>query len=116
MTEQELQDIFALMSAPQPEIPKIEFRLYYDDNGKVITYTSEKLPGKYLVITKEQYLEARGDAIVKDKQLCYTHIMSHISKLTKNLNQGVSTSKYDINILQSDGDVNFWNYTSYEIQ
>ena len=29
----------------QPPLIKPEFRLYYDDSGKVICYTCEKLPG-----------------------------------------------------------------------
>ena len=29
-----------------------EFRLYYDESGKVICYTCEKLPGNYIVIDK----------------------------------------------------------------
>lgn len=116
MTEQEMQEVTRLVSAQRTKLPTIEFRVYYDDSGKVLTYTSEKLEGNYLVVTREQYLEARADAVVRDGQLHYTHIMSHLYKMTRNSTEGVKTSKYDINILSETGDTTFWNYTSYEIQ
>jgi DNA mismatch repair ATPase MutL len=116
MTDEEFQEIANLVTARCTTTSEIEFRVYYDDSGKVLTYTSEKLSGNYLIITKEQYSEARADAVVKDGQLHHTHIVSHVYKLTRNSTDGVKTSKYDINILSDTGDTTFWNYTAYEIQ
>lgn len=115
MTEDEIQQILILLSKPQPKIHEVEFRLYYDENGKVVTYTSEKLPGSYIVISKEQYNEARNDVIVKDGKIIYTHKTTHVMKYTKNLSRGIKTSKYDINII-TDKDCIFWEHIAYEIK
>lgn len=115
MTEDEVKQILQLLAKPQPKISEVEFRLYYDDNGKVITYTSEKLPGNYLIITKEQYNEARNDVVVKDGKIMYTHKTTHIMKYTKNLSRGIQTSKYDINVITKNDSV-FYEYLAYEIK
>ena len=43
-----MDDFVIIFEAPKIVPP--EFRLYYDDTGRVICYTCEKLPGKYIVI------------------------------------------------------------------
>ncbi len=96
----------------QPVIP-LEYRLYYDDFGKVITYTTEKLPGNYIVITKEQYVQARHDVLVKNNELIKTTNKIIVGKLVKNKSAGVKTSKYDINIL-TDVDYIYWKLDSHE--
>lgn len=86
----------------------IEFRLYYDINGKVVTYTTENISGNYILITREQFAEARPDVIVKNNKLIYTHLKKHVEKLVKS-NSGTKTSKYDVNILTDDNvDYAFW--------
>ncbi len=52
----------------QPEI-KLEFRLYYDDQGKVIYYSAEDLPGQYIIVDRQTFDEGRFDVRVKDGQL-----------------------------------------------
>jgi len=42
-----------------PAIVIPEFRLYYDEKGKVVTYTCEKLEGNYIVIDKHVFAQAR---------------------------------------------------------
>lgn len=87
----------------------IEFRLYYDDDGKVITYSTENIPNKnYIVITREQFAEARPDVVVKNNKFVYTHLKKHVEKLVKSTT-GTKTSKYDVNILTNDDvDFTFW--------
>ena len=68
------------------EAPKIvppEFRLYYDDTGRVICYTCEKIPGKYIVIDKNTFAEARPDIRVVDGKVSKAHQKAVISKLVK---------------------------------
>lgn len=94
---------------------ELEYRLYYDNLGKVITYTTEKLPGdNFVIITKEQFAEARPDIIVKDKKVIYTHLKKQIFKLVKS-DTGIKTSKYDINILTDDIEHSFWTTTVNDI-
>ena len=93
---------------------KLEFRLYYNEEGVVICYTSEKLPGNYLIITPEQFAEARPDVKIVDGKIVQTNKQSHIFKYTKNELDGIATSKYDINILSTQESV-FWKIETYEI-
>ncbi len=115
MTEDEINNILNLLSAKQIKRPEIEFRLYYDETGKVKTYTSEKLPGNYIVITREQYAEARNDVLVVDGKIKYTSKNTHIFRYVKNMEAGIKTSKYDINIITERNYV-FWNYEQCEIK
>jgi hypothetical protein len=54
------------------EAPKIippEFRLYYNETGKVICYTCEKLDGNYIVIDASIYAAGRPDVRVIDGKI-----------------------------------------------
>ena len=46
-----------------------EYRLYYDDQGEVIAYTTENLAGKYLRVTLQQFALADRKVRVKDGKL-----------------------------------------------
>lgn len=93
-----------------------EFKLYYDNNGKVITYTTEILPNQnFIIITREQYAEARPDVLVKDGKIVYTNCKKQIFKLEKG-DAGTRTSKFDINILTNDiPNSVFWTTVIYDI-
>jgi hypothetical protein len=110
--EQLISDFFSLITPIKPKI--LEFRLYYDSTGKVISYTTEDLPGDYIVITQDQYTEARPDVLVKDKKIIYTHLIKHVFKLEKNTD-GVACSKYDVSIISTDANAQYWKQQSYEI-
>lgn len=101
---------------PPPVVKKIEYRAYYREDGTIITYTTEDIPGNYIVITQEQYGQCRFDAKVQDGKLYYTHNRSSLFKLERNSTEGVMTSKYDINILVSDTeqDFNYWKNVIYD--
>lgn len=97
-------------------IPEPTYKLYYDDNGKVITYSTDDRPGNFIIITKEQYKQARPDVLVKDNKLLYTHRQMHVSSLKKNKNKGRRTTKYDVNILSDVGPTVYWSEEIYEIK
>jgi hypothetical protein len=113
MTEQDIEDLF---NSVQNTVPiQIEYRAYYDEHGKIITYTTEKPPGDYIIITGDQYAESRHDARVIDGQLTYTHKRSHVSKLVKS-NGGQRTSKYDMSIIVTEGESSYYILKVYEIK
>ena len=94
-----MEQIRALLLTAHQQAPRpVERRLYYDESGRVVTYTCEDLPGNYIVVTPEQFAEARPDVIVRDGKIIYTHKLSHISKLAEST-EGVATSRWDVNIL-----------------
>jgi pyruvate-formate lyase len=120
--EQQLELAQALqvaLSTIQP-LPQPEYRVYYSSDGKVITYTTEDLPGDYLVITLEDYQQARHDAVIIGGKLIYTHVRRHVTKLvkTKNNTQGFAASKYDISVVAQGSypDVNHYQVQANEIK
>ncbi len=54
MTWEQLLACYENLPEPQP----VFYRLYYDDQGCPITYTMEDLPGNYIEIDPETYVEA----------------------------------------------------------
>ena len=66
-----------------PPIVKPEFRLYYDERGKVITYTCDKLEGTYIVVDALTFAEARQDIRVVDGKLSRVVQGAMVSKLVQ---------------------------------
>jgi hypothetical protein len=114
MTDEEFLEIVATLSAITPI--EIEYRVYYDTDGKIITYTTEKIEGQYIVITAAQYAESRHDALIIDNQLIYTHRRTYVSKLEKNKTDGIKTSKYDMSVISTDDDSPYYTMRAYEIK
>jgi hypothetical protein len=54
MTEQEFMAIWQSQQATPTEL---EYRLYYDDQGFPLCYSTEKIPGQYIVIDKQTYVD-----------------------------------------------------------
>lgn len=104
------------------EAPKIvppEFRLYYDEHGKVICYTCEKLEGNYIVIDKTTYAEARPDIRVVDKKISRNLAMSVITKLAvvNDNDIGVTCDTDDVSIIVNEnyiGNTKKWGLKIYE--
>lgn len=115
LTEEQILELMTLMSQ-SVEPTKIECRAYYDSDGKIITYTTEKIDGDYIVITNEQYAEARPDARVIDGQLVFNNRRTHVFKLDKNRGGGKRTSKYDISIVVEEGPSSYYMLKVYEIK
>jgi hypothetical protein len=114
MTEQEILEILQSMTVPLPT--PLVYKLYYDADGRVVTYSTEDLSGQYIEITREQYAEARSDVVIKDGKIIQTHIRNHVFKLEKS-EQGIRCSKYDISIIADSGsqDGQYWKQAAYEI-
>lgn len=103
------------------EAPKIispEFRLYYDDKGKVVCYTCEKLAGNYIVIDKDTYAEGRPDVRVVDGNLVKLYQSMVVAKLELDNAEGIPTSVEDISIIVNQsytGRTNNWKLKLYEL-
>lgn len=100
-----------------PPIIKPEFRLYYDDKGKVLFYTCEKPEGNYVVIDAETYAQGRPDIRVVDGKVVTSSHGSVVSKLTPNIN-GTSCVEEDVSIIVNntyDGKTIKWKTQTYEL-
>lgn len=96
--------------------PPTEFRLYYGDDGKVITYTCEKLEGNYIIIDAQIFAEARPDVRVIDNKIVSVINNIVIAKLKPNI-VGTPTLKEDISIVDTvSTDTIKWNLDLYELQ
>jgi hypothetical protein len=94
----------------------VEFRLYYDDNGSIITYTCEKLSGNYIVIDAQVFAEGRPDLIVVDGKLVKPAPEVFLTLLSKSTT-GTRCASEDVTVLASDdyeGEVTHWELKKYE--
>lgn len=94
----------------------VELRLYYDENGKLICYTTEKLKGNYIVIDAMTYAEARPDIRVVDGSLIKNVNIATISKLVPKLHGDISCSKDDITIIVNEPNIEItkWSIVTSE--
>ena len=65
ITESEFWAALAAMPAPQP----VFFRLYHDDQGHVLFYSMEDLPGTYIDIDAETFALQPTNVRVRDGRL-----------------------------------------------
>lgn len=102
-----------------PVIQPPEFRLYYDDTGKVLFYSGEKLPGNYIEIDALTYAEGRYDVMVLDGKLIRDPQRGVVGKLAETAESGsICTVKEDISIVVDenyDGEINKWKIKFYEL-
>jgi hypothetical protein len=96
-----LESLMSTLSEAAPP-PPTEYRVYYNPDGSIITYTMQAIPGDYITITADQYAQGRHDARVLDGQLVFTHRKHQVFKLERNSTAGYKVSKYDVCIPVSD--------------
>lgn len=102
----------------QPPLEKPEFRLYYDDKGKVVCYSCEKIEGTYIIIDAATYAAGRPDVRVIDGKISTAVPSLVVSKLMPNI-EGVSCAEEDISIVV---DSNYkdkiikWKLNTYELE
>lgn len=100
-----------------PAIVKPEFRLYYDEAGRVICYTCEKLEGNYVVIDSSAYAEGRPDIRVVDGRLSAGVSATVVSRLVPS-STGIRCAIEDFNIVVDDdyqGETITWKLKTYEL-
>ncbi len=102
----------------QPPLEKPEFRLYYDDKGKVLFYSCEKPEGNYIIIDATTYASGRPDVRVIDGKISTAVPSLVVSKLMPNV-EGVSCTEEDISIVVDDnykGKTIKWKLNTYELE
>jgi hypothetical protein len=87
-----------LIWEPKP-LPKIEFRLYYDDKGKVVCYTCENIEGNYIVIDAETYAIGRPDVRVIDGKISTVAPSAIVTKLIADKHDGTECAYDDMSIV-----------------
>ncbi len=91
----------------------LEYRLYYDEHGKVLFYTCEKPEGNYIVINQQTYAEGRSDIKVVEGKIVKIFKKSLISKLVVS-EEGTSCSTEDVSIISTEPNSKKWKLKLYE--
>ena len=101
-----------------PKLEKPEFRLYYDDNGKIICYTGDKsVEGKYIVIDAQTFAEARPDVRVIDGTISRVQPNAVVYKLMPDLKEGMTCHPEDVSIIVDSTEYHTkWKLNIYELQ
>lgn len=94
----------------------VEFRLYYDDNGKVICYTCEALPGdNYIVIDKDIFSHSDPFLRVINGEIKRTSDFVIVSKLVES-NTGLSCEIDDICVITTQEPNKKWETVTHEFR
>jgi hypothetical protein len=98
-----------------PKINKPEFRLYYDEKGSVLHYTTEDLPGNYIVIDSQTFAESRYDVRVIDGEIVRRKDFVIVEKLVPS-KEGKSCHSYDVSVIVDEDfiDIKRWSIKVYE--
>lgn len=92
----------------------IEFRLYYDDSGKVVAYSCGNVEGyNYIVIDAITYAESNPNVRVVDGKIQRNSNVYVISKLIES-DEGVGCEQSDICVLSNDIPNKKWKVEIYE--
>ena len=115
MSDQE--DYVIIWEAPKLEPP--EFRLYYDEKGKVVCYSGDKsLEGNYIVIDAMTFAEARPDVRVIDGKVSSLKAEAVVHKLMPNDSDGIECHLEDISLVVDSTYIDKtqkWKLKTYEL-
>jgi hypothetical protein len=115
MQKQNEEGYIVLFEAPEIKTP--EFRLYYDDKGKVICYTCEELVGNHIVVDAITFAQARPDVRVVDGRITTVYSNAVVSKLMP-CDTGKMCAAEDISIVVSNNHkiaTTNWKMITYEL-
>ena len=101
----------------QPPLEKPEFRLYYDDKGKVLFYTCSKPEGNFIVIDAITYAESRLDIRIVDGKISRVATNAVVYKLMPDPD-GTLCAMEDMSIVVDStysGPVTKWKLNIYEL-
>lgn len=99
------------------ESEPVEFRVYYDSEGKVLFYTCDKPEGNYIVVDTNTYAAQRHDSRVIDGNLIQWVSGMMITKYHQS-DEGILTAAEDISIIVDDtyeGTTKQWKMITYEL-
>jgi hypothetical protein len=97
---------------PDPE--PVFYRLYHDDDGNPIVYSMEDLPGKYIEITPEEYIEHSYRVCVKDNKLIKKPLNLISTKKLVPSDTGTSCHTNDVTIVVDVEHNQKWKLKNYD--
>lgn len=99
-----------------PEPRPISYRLYYNDDGSPKCYTMDNLPGKYIEVDRETYVNHTWNVRVEDGKLRIVPITKTVNKLRPSIEDGIACHPGDVCVvIDANQDHIKWNMTTYEV-
>ena len=99
-----------------PEPRSISYRLYYNEDGSPKCYTMDDLPGEYIEVDRETYVNHTWNVRVVDGNLCIIPVTKTVNKLRPSLEDGIACHPSDICfVVNPNQDHIKWNMTTYEV-
>lgn len=111
------EDFILIWEAPKIEKP--EFRLYYDEQGKVVCYTCEKIEGNYIVIDAQTFAESRPDVRVIDGRISTVNPAFIVTKLMPDIKEGITCAYDDVSVIitnKTSIKTQKWKLRTYELK
>jgi hypothetical protein len=92
--------------------PVIEYKIYYDTvSGAVLDYTTDDLPGTYIIVDKDTFHRHRFDIRIQDGKIAA--IKHKVGKLRPDVN-GTACHPADITIIADKEPIIFWKNHTYD--
>lgn len=99
-----------------PEPKPISYRLYYRDDGFPDFYTMEDVPGNYIEVSQQIYINAPGNVRVVNGKLVVLPIKKIRKKLVPDPTVGTKCHAQDVCVVvNTDQPGNFWKIKDLEI-
>lgn len=92
--------------------PVIEYKLYYNiKSGNVLDYTTDNLPGHYIVVDKDTFHKHRFDIRIKDGKIVANQ--NKVGKLRPGID-GTACDPADITIITAQIPATHWKNHTYD--
>ena len=92
--------------------PVIEYKIYYDPaSGTVLDYTTDDLPGTYIIVDKDTFHCHRFDIRIQDKKI--TAMKHKVGKLRPGID-GTPCHPKDITIITDKTPATYWKNHTYD--
>jgi len=99
-----------------PEPRPISYRLYYNEDGSPKCYTMDDLPGKYIEVDQETYVNHTWNVRVVDGKLRIVPIKKTVNKLGPSLEGGIACHPSDICVVIDTNRAHTkWNMITHEV-
>ena len=102
MTEEEFWAPFKSIVDPAP----VFYRLYHDEQGYLLFYSMEDVPGNYIEIDHEAFSAGSPRVRVVDGQL--RHIKTNVSAKLVPSSQGQACDPRDVAVINNDKHAQYW--------
>ena len=112
MSEMTPEEFWAILHAPV-EVTPIFYRLYYNDDGTIICYSMEDLPGNYIEIDAETYHKTPANVRIINGKLKEIKLTGLVKKLVPG-DFGISCDTRDICVVTDSQPNTKWSLKTNE--